>query len=174
MLKTSLRLPLTAALLALFALPAMSKEYLKPNVDCDGCSANVRAQPTSKSRVVEQLTSESAVDKLEIISKKGDWYHIRLGSDANDTLGYIHKSQVYRVQTYVVDSRDGSANLREAHLENGKLSKKRPSTKDNAVIDVIPNGTELLIRVDYKRGDWLFVDDPAVGFVHKSQVRKEK
>lgn len=49
----------------------------------------------------------------ELIRKEGNWYYIKHRTESGKILyGYIHKSQGYLMETYVVSSKDGYANIR--------------------------------------------------------------
>ena len=120
----------------------------------DGTSVNLREKASSNSKILAKL---EIFDGGEVIKKEGDWYYIKYRTESEKILyGYIHESQGFLVETYVVSSKDGYANIRWEPSSNGKILE------------------------DYdEKGQWLHItygDSPhfPVAYVHKSQVKKEE
>ena len=136
---------------------AQAADYFLPHTECDG-SANVRAAPDTRSKIMTVLDYESK--KHKILSKQGKWFHIQL--DGHRT-GYVHQSQGFIVHNYVVASPDGSANVK-----------------------TLPNGTRVQIAPAFRKGDWLWYSNQGAytekdeyghhvsiqGYIHKSQLRR--
>ena len=163
MKKLLLPLLLTAAM-----LPAQAADYFLPDAECDG-SANVRAAPDTRSKILTVLDYRSA--QREILGRHGGWFHIRLN---NGRTGYVHQSQGYIVQNYIVASPDGSANVRS--IDPGYPVGRAP------VIKTLPNGTRVQIVPILSKGSWLLYDNQGAytenvdaafqGYIHKSQLRR--
>lgn len=102
----------------------------------------------------------------ELIRKEGNWYYIKYRTESGKILyGYIHKSQGYLMETYVVSSKDGYANIRWELSSSAKIAGKEKNGK--------------VLEVYEEKGDWLYItygDSPhiPVAYVHRSQVKKEK
>lgn len=156
---------LLALLMAQFA---QATDYVLPIIECDG-SANVRAKPTTKSTILTELNYQSSAHK--VLGKQGNWYHIDL---PNQKSGYVHKSQVMIMHYYVVDSKDGSANVRDGHFPYSE------SIGKTNVLKVLTNGTRVQIIPELNKGDWFFYsqqglankDEESEGYIHKSQLKK--
>ena len=129
----------------------------------DGTSVNLREKASSNSKILAKL---EIFDGGEVIKKEGDWYYIKYRTESEKILyGYIHESQGFLVETYVVSSKDGYANIRWEPSSNGKIA----GTEKNGTI----------LEVYDEKGEWLHItygDSPhfPVAYVHKSQVKKEK
>ena len=129
----------------------------------DGTSVNLREKASSNSKILAKL---EIFDGGEVIKKEGDWYYIKYRTESEKILyGYIHESQGFLVETYVVSSKDGYANIRWEPSSNGKIA----GTEKNGTI----------LEVYDEKGEWLHIsygDSPhfSVAYVHKSQVKKEK
>lgn len=129
----------------------------------DGTSVNLREKASSNSKILAKL--EIFVGG-EVIKKEGDWYYIKYRTESEKILyGYIHESQGFLVETYVVSSKDGYANIRWEPSSNGKIA----GTEKNGTI----------LEVYDEKGEWLHItygDSPhfPVAYVHKSQVKKEE
>lgn len=129
----------------------------------DGTSVNLREKASSNSKILAKL---EIFDGGEVIKKEGDWYYIKYRTESEKILyGYIHESQGFLVETYVVSSKDRYANIRWEPSSNGKIA----GTEKNGTI----------LEVYDEKGEWLHItygDSPhfPVAYVHKSQVKKEK
>ena len=129
----------------------------------DGTSVNLREKASSNSKILAKL---EIFDGGEVIKKEGDWYYIKYRTESEKILyGYIHESQGFLIETYVVSSKDGYANIRWEPSSNGKIA----GTEKNGTI----------LEVYDEKGEWLHItygDSPhfPVAYVHKSQVKKEK
>ena len=76
----------------------------------DASLANLREKPSSSSKILAGL---DMFEEGELIRKEGNWYYIKYRTESGKILyGYIHKSQGYLMETYVVSSKDGYANIR--------------------------------------------------------------
>lgn len=152
------------ALLAAVSLSAAAQTYVvpEPHMQSDG-RVNIRAQPTTQSRILLQL--EESDEKLAFLGRQGNWYRIRRSRAGNDLYGYIHKSQGHLLHSYRVISSDGYANVREAY--------KSGVDRGEAPIAQLRTGTRVLVYSEQNMGNWLFITEPVVGFVHKSQLRRE-
>ena len=129
----------------------------------DGTSANLREKASNNSKILAKLET---FDGGEVIKKEGGWYYIKYRTESEKILyGYIHESQGFLVETYVVSSKDGYANIRWEPSSNGKIA----GTEKNGTI----------LEVYDEKGEWLHVtygDSPhfPVAYIHKSQVKKEE
>ena len=152
---------------------AQAADYFLPYTECDG-SANVRAAPDTRSKIMTVLDYESK--KHKILSKQGKWFHIQL--DGHRT-GYVHQSQGFIVHNYVVASPDGSANVRSIDYFKGPIGQAE-------IIKTLPNGTYVQIVPSLRKGDWLLYDNKGAytekneyghhvsiqGYIYKSQLRR--
>lgn len=152
---------------------AQAADYFLPHTECDG-SANVRAAPDTRSKIMTVLDYESK--KHKILSKQGKWFHIQL--DGHRT-GYVHQSQGFIVHNYVVASPDGSANVRNNSYPEKPISQ-------GEIIKILPNGTRVQIAPAFRKGDWLWYSNQGAytekdeyghhvsiqGYIHKSQLRR--
>lgn len=129
----------------------------------DGTSANLREKASNNSKILAKL---EIFDGGEVIKKEGDWYYIKYRTESEKILyGYIHESQGFLVETYVVSSKDGYANIRWEPSSSAKIAGKEKNGK--------------VLEVYEEKGDWLYItygDSPhiPVAYVHRSQVKKEK
>ena len=139
-------------LLAAAMLPAQAADYFLPDAECDG-SANVRAAPDTRSKILAELDSESPQRK--ILGRQGKWLRIQLNGGRT---GYVHQSQGYIVQNYIVASPDGSANVRAAPDTHSKIL---------AVLDSESPQRKILGR----QGGWFHIrlNNGRTGYVHQSQ-----
>ena len=156
-------------------LPAQAADYFLPYTEADG-SANVRAEPNTHSKILTVLDYHSPQRK--ILSRQGGWFHIRLN---NGRTGYVHQSQGYIVQNYIVASPDGAANVRHNVIDEGQ-----PITRQSEILTTLPNGTRAQIIPKLNRGDWLYYTNQGAytekneygnnvhieGYIHKSQLRR--
>ena len=139
-----------------------SKTYFEVSLN-DSSLANLREKASNNSKIVAEL---DMFDGGEVIKKEGDWYYIKYRTESEKILyGYIHESQGFLVETYVVSSKDGYANIRWEPSSNGKIA----GTEKNGTI----------LEVYDEKGEWLHItygDSPhfPVAYIHKSQVKKEK
>ena len=139
-----------------------SKTYFEVYLN-DSSLANLREKASSSSKILAEL---DIFDGGEVIRKEGNWYYIKYKTESGKMLyGYIHKSQGYLTETYVVSSKDGYANIRWEPSSNGEIA------------GIEKNGTTLYVYDE--KGEWLHItygDSPhiPVAYVHKSQVKKEK
>ena len=105
-------------------------------------------------------------DGGEVIKKEGSWDYIKYRTESGKMLnGYIHESQGFLMETYVVSSKDGYANIRWELSSNTEIA---GTEKNGTILDVYE-----------EKGEWLYItygDSPhlPVAYVHKSQVKKEK
>ena len=90
-------------MLAAAMLPAQAADYFLPDIECDG-DANVRTAPDTRSKILTVLDYRSTQHK--ILGRQGKWLRIQLNGSRT---GYVHQSQGYIVQNYIVASPDGSA-----------------------------------------------------------------
>ena len=157
-------------LLAAAMLPAQAADYFLPDIECDG-SANVRTAPDTRSKILTVLNYESPQHK--ILGRQGSWFHIRMN---NSRTGYVHQSQGYIVQNYIIASPDGSANVRNNVIDQGQ-----PITGQSEIFTTLPNGTCVQIIPKLNRGDWLYYTSQGAytednklisGYIHKSQLRR--
>ena len=157
-------------LLAAAILPAQAADYFLPDAECDG-SANVRTAPDTRSKILAVLDSESPQRK--ILGRQGKWLRIQLNGGRT---GYVHQSQGYIVQNYIVASPDGSANVRHNVIDEGQ-----PITGQSEIFTTLPNGTRVQIIPKLNRGDWLYYTSQGAytednkliyGYIHKSQLRR--
>ena len=129
----------------------------------DSSLANLREKASNNSKILAKL---DMFDGGEVIKKEGDWYYIKYRTESGKIInGYIHKSQGFLMETYVVSSKDGYANIRWEPSSNAEIA---GTEKNGAVLDVYE-----------EKGEWLYItygDSPhsPVAYVHKSQVKKEK
>lgn len=129
----------------------------------DGTSANLREKASNNSKILAKLET---FDGGEVIKKEGGWYYIKYRTESEKILyGYIHESQGFLVETYVVSSKDGYANIRWEPSSSAKIAGKEKNGK--------------ILEVYEEKGDWLYItygDSPhiPVAYVHRSQVKKEK
>ena len=129
----------------------------------DSSLANLREKASNNSKILAKL---DMFDGGEVIKKEGDWYYIKYRTESGKMInGYIHKSQGSLMETYVVSSKDGYANIRWEPSSNAEIA---GTEKNGAVLDVYE-----------EKGDWLYItygDSPhsPVAYVHKSQVKKEE
>ncbi|MBH5330356.1 SH3 domain-containing protein [Eikenella sp. S3360] len=163
---------LLTILLAPASLSAQAADYFLPNAECDG-SANIRSEPNTHSRILAVLNYASPQHK--ILGSQGRWFRIQL--DGNRT-GYVHQSQGFIVQNYIVASPDGSANVRS--IDPWYPAGRAP------VIKTLPNGTRVQIVPSLSKGSWLLYDNQGAytekdeygndavfqGYIHKSQLRR--
>ena len=152
---------------------AQAADYFLPYTECDG-SANVRAAPDTRSKIMTVLDYESK--KHKILSKQGKWFHIQL--DGHRT-GYVHQSQGFIVHNYVVASPDESANVRNNSYPEEPI-------RQGEIIKTLPNGTRVQIAPAFRKGDWLWYSNQGAytekdeyghhvsiqGYIHKSQLRR--
>ena len=162
-------------MLAAAMLPAQAADYFLPDAECDG-SANVRATPDTHSKILTVLDSDSPQHK--ILGRQGSWLRIQLNSGRT---GYVHQSQGYIVQNYIVASPDGAANVRHERVDVGQ-----PITRQSEIVATLPNGTRAQIIPKWNRGDWLYYTNQGAytekneygnnkhisGYIHKSQLRR--
>ena len=158
-------------LLAAAILPAQAADYFLPDIECDG-SANVRAAPDTHSKILTVLDYRSP--QREILGRQGGWFHIRMN---NSRTGYVHQSQGYIVQNYIIASPDGSANVRNNVIDQGQ-----PITGQSEIFTTLPNGTRVQIVPILSKGSWLLYDNQGAytenvdasfqGYIHKSQLRR--
>ena len=94
----------------------------------------------------------------------------------NSRTGYVHQSQGYIVQNYIIASPDGSANVRNNVIDQGQ-----PITGQSEIFTTLPNGTRVQIIPKLNRGDWLYYTSQGAytednklisGYIHKSQLRR--
>ena len=162
-------------LLAAAILPTQAADYFLPYTEADG-SANVRAAPDMHSKILTVLDYRSP--QREILGRQGSWFHIRMN---NSRTGYVHQSQGYIVQNYIVASPDGSANVRLERIDVGQ-----PITGQSEILTTLPNGMRVQIIPKLNRGDWLYYTNQGAytekdeygnnkyiyGYIHKSQLRR--
>ena len=120
--------------------------------------ANLREKPNTNSRI---LTKLEIFESGKIIKKEGNWYYIEHETE----VGYIHKSQGILVDSYIVSTKDGYANIREEASSKSRIMGKAY------------NG-EMVSSYGEENG-WLHItwDGSAeipVAYIHKSQVKKMK
>ena len=97
----------------------------------DGTSVNLREKASSNSKILAKL---EIFDGGEVIKKEGDWYYIKYRTESEKILyGYIHESQGFLVETYVVSSKDGYANIRWEPSSNGKIA---GTEKNGTILEV--------------------------------------
>ena len=155
------KLLLMSILLGVSSL-GFSKTYFEVYLN-DASLANLREKPSSSSRILAGL---DMFEEGELIRREGNWYYIKYRTESGKMLyGYIHKSQGYLMETYVVSSKDGYANIRWEPSSNAEIAGKEK------------NGT--ILEVYDEKGEWLHItygDSPhfPVAYVHKSQVKKEE
>ena len=105
-------------------------------------------------------------DGGEVIKKEGSWDYIKYRTESGKMLnGYIHESQGFLMETYVVSSKDGYANIRWEPSSNTEIA---GTEKNGTILDVYE-----------EKGEWLYItygdsSHLPVAYVHKSQVKKEK
>ena len=139
-----------------------SKTFFEVSLN-DSSLANLREKASNNSKILAKL---DMFDGGEVIKKEGDWYYIKYRTESGKMInGYIHKSQGFLMETYVVSSKDGYANIRWEPSSNAEIA---GTEKNGAVLDVYE-----------EKGDWLYItygDSPhsPVAYVHKSQVKKEE
>jgi len=139
-----------------------SKTFFEVSLN-DSSLANLREKASNNSKILAKL---DMFDGGEVIKKEGDWYYIKYRTESGKMInGYIHKSQGFLMETYVVSSKDGYANIRWEPSSNAEIAGTK---KNGAVLDVYE-----------EKGEWLYItygDSPhsPVAYVHKSQVKKEK
>ncbi|EHI78108.1 hypothetical protein HMPREF9093_01595 [Fusobacterium sp. oral taxon 370 str. F0437] len=62
-------------------------------------------------------------DGGEVIKKEGSWDYIKYRTESGKMLnGYIHESQGFLMETYVVSSKDGYANIRWELSSNAEIA----------------------------------------------------
>ena len=129
----------------------------------DSSLANLREKASNNSKILAKL---DMFDGGEVIKKERDWYYIKYITESGKMInGYIHKSQGFLMETYVVSSKDGYANIRWEPSSNAEIA---GTEKNGAILEVYD-----------EKGDWLHItygDSPhsPVAYVHKSQVKKEE
>ena len=141
---------------------------------------NATAAPTSApdthSKILTELDYRSTQHK--ILGRQGKWLRIQLNGGRT---GYVHQSQGYIVQNYIVASPDGSANVRLERIDVGQ-----PITGQSEILTTLPNGTRVQIIPKLNRGDWLYYTNQGAytekdeygnhelisGYIHKSQLRR--
>ena len=139
-----------------------SKTFFEVSLN-DSSLANLREKASNNSKILAKL---DMFNGGEVIKKEGDWYYIKYRTESGKMInGYIHKSQGFLMETYVVSSKDGYANIRWEPSSNAEIA---GTEKNGAVLDVYE-----------EKGEWLYItygDSPhsPVAYVHKSQVKKEK
>ena len=139
-----------------------SKTFFEVSLN-DSSLANLREKASNNSKILAKL---DMFDGGEVIKKEGDWYYIKYRTESGKIInGYIHKSQGFLRETYVVSAKDGYANIRWEPSSNAEIA---GTEKNGAVLDVYE-----------EKGDWLYItygDSPhsPVAYVHKSQVKKEE
>lgn len=150
------------AIFLTFCSLGFSKTYFEVYLN-DASLANLREKPSSSSRILAGL---DMFEEGELIRREGNWYYIKYRTESGKMLyGYIHKSQGYLIETYVVSSKDGYANIRWEPSSSAKIAGKEKNGK--------------VLEVYEEKGDWLYItygDSPhiPVAYVHRSQVKKEK
>ena len=160
------RLPSIAALvLAIFSLSAAAQTCVVPNSDMQsGDKVNLRAQPTTQSRILAQLADNE--EKLYFLGTQGNWFHVRRLSGDRHVEGYIHKSQGNLLHSYIVSSRDGYANVRTERQDQDDVGER-------IRVGQLRTGTRVWVLTEWNEGDWLYITKPTEGFIHKSQLRRE-
>jgi len=160
------RLPSIAALvLAIFSLSAAAQTCVVPNSDMQsGDKVNLRAQPTTQSRILAQLADNE--EKLDFLGTQGNWFHVRRLSGGRHVEGYIHKSQGNLLHSYIVSSRDGYANVRTERQDQDDVGER-------IRVGQLRTGTRVWVLTEWNEGDWLYITKPTEGFIHKSQLRRE-
>ena len=158
-------------LFAAAMLPAQAADYFLPYTEADG-SANARAAPDTHSKILTELDYRSTQHK--ILGRQGKWLRIQLNGGRT---GYVHQSQGYIVQNYIVASPDGSANVRNNVIDQGQ-----PITGQSKIFTTLPNGTRVQIVPISSKGSWLLYDNQGAytenvdasfqGYIHKSQLRR--
>ena len=158
------RLPsIAAVVLAIFSLSAAAQTCVVPNPNMQSDDkVNLRAQPTTQSQILAQLADNE--EKLDFLGKQGNWFHVRRLYSGRHVDGYIHKSQGYLLHSYIVSSRDGYANVREAYKSGVEMGEPP--------IGKLRTGTQVWVRPEWNEGNWLYVIKPLEGLVHKSQLRR--
>ena len=107
----------------------------------DASLANLREKPSSSSRILAGL---DMFEEGELIRREGNWYYIKYRTESGKMLyGYIHKSQGYLMETYVVSSKDGYANKRWEPSSSAKIAGKEKNGK--------------VLEVYEEKGDWLYI-----------------
>ena len=125
--------------------------------------ANLREKPNTNSRILAKL---EIFESGKIIKKEGNWYYIEYETEAGKKVyGYIHKSQGILVDSYIVSTKDGYANIREE------------ASSKSRIMGRAYNG-EMVSSYGEEDG-WLHItwDGSAeipVAYIHKSQVKKIK
>ena len=117
-----------------------SKTFFEVSLN-DSSLANLREKASNNSKIVAEL---DMFDGGEVIKKEGDWYYIKYRTESGKMInGYIHKSQGFLMETYVVSSKDGYANIRWEPSSNAEIA---GTEKNGAVLDVYE-----------EKGDWLYI-----------------
>lgn len=154
---------ISSVILAIFSLSAAAQTCVVPNPNMQSDDkVNLRAQPTTQSQILAQLADNE--EKLDFLGKQGNWFHVRRLYSGRHVDGYIHKSQGYLLHGYIVSSRDGYANVREAYKSGVEMGEPP--------IGKLRTGTQVWVRPEWNEGNWLYVIKPLEGFVHKSQLRR--
>ena len=156
------KLLLMAMFLGIFSL-GFSKTIFEVNSSDE--SANLREKASSSSRILARLDNE---EDGEIIKKEGNWYYVKYKTRNGKMLyGYIHDSQIAVGEIYVVNSKDGYANVRNLN------------SSSSPILEKLSNGTKV-IKYSQK-GEWYSIKfnvndglGEDYGYIHKSQVRKMK
>ena len=128
-------------------------------------SANLREKASSSSRILARLDNQ---EEGEIIKKEGKWYYVKYKTRNGKMIyGYIHDSQIAVGEIYVVNSKDGYANVRALNSSSSQILEK------------LSNGTKVIKHSE--KGEWYSIKfnvndglGEDYGYIHKSQVRKMK
>ena len=156
------KLLLMTMFLGIFSL-GFSKMVFEVNSSDE--SANLREKASSSSRILARLDNE---EDGEIIKKEGNWYYVKYKTGNGKMLyGYIHDSQIAVREIYVVNSKDGYANVRNLDSSSSQILEK------------LSNGTKVIKHSE--KGEWYSIKfnvndglGEDYGYIHKSQVRKMK
>ena len=155
------KLLLMTMFLGIFSL-GFSKTIFEVNSSDE--SANLREKASSSSRILARLDNE---EDGEIIKKEGNWYYVKYKTRNGKMLyGYIHDSQIAVGEIYVVNSKDGYANVRNLN------------SSSSPILEKLSNGTKV-IKYSQK-GEWYYIKFTVkglgedYGYIHKSQVKKIK
>ena len=146
--KTLLTFKIILLLIAFFAF--YTKDAFAERMTVTDSIANIRSGPGTKNSIIWKVEKNHP---LEIIEKKGSWYHFR---DFENDKGWIHKSLIGKIKTVI--TKKEKCNIRTG-----------PGTKYKIILTVEKG---IPFKVLKRQEEWIKIRhaDGDQGWIHNSLV----
>lgn len=164
----------------LLSLTTLAKGYLA--VTSKDGYANLRKEASTKSKILKKIDNSYTIfevnpNELEEFARYEDWYLVAVEKSSDkdgyySEIGYIHKSQLGKhPEIYVTSSKDNHVNVR---------AKANTSSE---ILITLDSGMHVRRYPEKTKGDWYYINyglEGAIfpitteGYIHKSQLKKEK